>query len=229
MINYIVDIIYLLIAVITIFIFTKRGFIQSLLNHGKFIIAIALSCVFGKKVGALFYNKFFYERIYSWISSKISSVFTSISDKISVDKLTDEIPFIVKQFVTPEKIKEQFGTAVDNAGSTATEIAQYISEPFARLVSNFIAYILVFLLSLVLLFIIGKLFDLITMIPVIHGINKFLGFLLGVFAVFVFLSLLTYVLGLVIGALGNILSLEKLVSTSHLFGFFSKIQLFDLF
>ena len=105
MLNYLIDVIFLLIAIITVIVFTKRGFVQALFDHGKKIMAVIISYVFGPKVGEFIYDKFIYGRIYSWISSKIDAVFNSLHDKISTESAIDEVPFIVKQFVSPQKIR----------------------------------------------------------------------------------------------------------------------------
>lgn len=229
MLNYLIDIIFLLIAIITVIVFTKRGFIQAVFDYGKTVIAVIISYAFGPRVGEIIYNKFIYNLIYKWVSNKIDTVFSSLSTKIDIDTAIDEIPFIVKQFVTPENIKERYGETIVNLENSAHEFADFVSTPFAQLISNFLSYLIVFLLALILLFILGKIVNLITKLPIVHGVNAFMGFLLGILAAFVFLSILTYLLSLIIGIFGNILSLEKLASTSYLFGFFSKIHIFDLF
>lgn len=229
MINYLIDALFLLIAIVTIVIFTKRGFIQSLFHYGKTVFAVITAYILGPEVGNFMYNKFVYNSIYNWIDSNVESVFNSVAAKINIDAAIDEIPFIVKQFVTPEKIKDKYGETINNVEISTHEFSDFVAAPFARLVSNFLSYLLVFLIALILLFILSKLLGLLTKLPIIHGLDSFIGFLLGAVAAFVFLSLLTYILSLIIGAFGNILSLERLVSTSYLFGFFSKIHLFDLF
>ena len=229
MLNYLIDIVFLLVAIITVIVFTRRGFIQSLFAYGKTVMAVVISYALGSKVGEIIYNKLIYNWIYKWVSNKIDNVFNSLSAKIDIDNAIDEIPFIVKQFITPEKIKARYGETIINLENSAHEFADFVSSPFAKMISNLLSYLLVFFLALVLLFLLSKIFDLITKLPIVHGVNTFLGFLLGIFAVFVFLSMLTYLLSLIIGVFGNILSLEKLASTSYLFGFFSKINMFKLF
>jgi len=229
MVNYLIDILFLIIAVITIILFTKRGFIQALFDYGKTVMAVIASYIFGPKVGNFLYDKFIYSRIYNWISSKIDTVFNSLSEKINIDSAIDEIPFIVKQFVTPEKIKNRYGETINNVENSAHDLADFVSTSFARVISNFLSYLLVFIIALVLLYILSKLFGVLTKLPIIHGVNSFIGFLLGIVAAFVFLSILTYVLSLIIGVFGNLTLLEKLVSSSYLFGFFSEIHLFDIF
>ena len=229
MISYIIDIVFLLVALITIIVFTKRGFIKSILNRGKILFSVILSCIFGKAVGELLYTRFFFERICNWMNSKISTAFASLTGKIDVETLTDELPFVVKHFVSPETIKAKYGTVIYNTQSTALEISEFVSAPIARLISNFVAYILVFVLAIILLFLFGSLLEAITKLPIINGTNKFLGFLLGALAAFVLLSSITYILSLLVGLFGNVIAIEKLTEASYLFGFFRKIHLFNLF
>ena len=229
MISYIIDVVFLLAAIITIIIFTKRGFVKSILNRGKILVSVILTCIFGKTVGELLYTRIFFGRICNWMNSKISTAFASLTDKINVETLTDELPFVVRHFVSPEAIKAQYGTVIYNTQNTAMEIAELVSAPIARLISNFVAYIAVFVLAILLLLVFGGLLDATTKLPIINGTNKFLGFLLGALAAFVLLSSITYILSLFIGIFGNVIALENLTETSYLFGFFRKIHLFNLF
>jgi len=228
MLHHIIDILFLIIAITTVIIFAKRGFIQSFFKYSKTLLAVIASYTFAPRLGDFLYERVVYNGIFGWVSEKVDSFVLSVTGKIDIDTILDEVPFIVRQFVSSEKVADKFGQSVNDVREIANEFSAFVSRPFSSLLSNLFAYILVFLLALLLLTIIGKLLDLITKIPVLHGINVFLGLLLGCGAAFLLLSALTYLLSILIGTFGNILYLEELSDSSYLFGFFDRLHLFDL-
>ena len=229
MLKYLIDILFLIIAIVTVIIFTRRGFVQSLFQYGRTYMAVIIAYVLGPIVGKFIYNNFIYNAIYNWVSERVNSVVHSVTGAIDIDRIIEEIPLVVRKLSNSEKIKAEFGEKIEDFEVTLNELSALASQPFAKLVSNLISYVLVFLLALLFLLIIWKLLDWITTLPVLHGLNAFLGFLFGILAAFILLSSLTYVLSVVISIFGDVLSLEKMSESSYLFGFFDKIRFFILF
>ena len=229
MIKYLVDLIYIAFAVITVWVFTKRGFVESVFKYGHSIMAGILTFVFGPMVGEVIYAKFVYNGIHGWVSEKTSLLLHSAADKVDVDAVIEELPFIVKQFLNPDEIKAKFGETITDIEMSAQEFAAAVSEPISGVISNLIAYVIVFLVAVLVLLIFGKLLDLIVQLPILRTVNTALGFIVGIGAAILALSTVTYVLSLIISVFGDVLSLQTLSSTSVLFGFFDKLHLFDLF
>lgn len=229
MIKYLVDLVYIALAVITVLVFTKRGFVESVFKYGRSIMAGILTFIFGPVVGEVIYAKFVYNGVHGWVSGKLSQLLHSAADKVDVDAMIEELPFLVKQFLNPDDIKARFGDTITDIELSVQEFAATVAEPLSNAISNLIAYVVVFLAALLLLMIFGKVLNLIVQLPILRTINTVLGFIVGVGAAVLLLASITYVLSLIISVFGDILSLQTLSSTSFLFGLFDKLHLFNLF
>lgn len=226
--NHIVDIIYIIIGVITIISFAKKGFVKAFFEHGRPFLAGVTAYKLGPILGKYFFDKYIFGGVTGWVSSKIETVVHIMTDKIDPEAIIDATPFIVRQFINTGKVQNDLQSMVENADASAYELSSVIATPFSKLLSNFLAYMIVFLVALLVFTLVGKLFDLIAKLPVLRGVNTILGMIFGIVAAFVLLSVITYFLSIIIGTFGNILSLEKFSENSYLFGFFDWIHMFDL-
>lgn len=228
MMKYAIDLIYVIIAVVTIVIFTKRGFVESVFKYGRTIVASIISYAVGPFVSSVIYKCFMFDGIYYWVLDKIRIILHAAEERIDVDSLIDGLPFIVKQLLDPDEIKAIYGETMANIEQSALSFSATVSAPLANMLSNMIAYVLVFLVALILLFIFGKILDLIVHLPILRTINSVLGFAVGVGATFLLLAAITYFISFITELFGDILSLQKLAENSHLFGVFDDIHFFDL-
>ena len=229
LLEYAIDILYLIAIVVIIAVFAKRGFIQSLFKYGKSIVAVIAALSFGPSVGNIIFDKFVFDRVNNWVIDKSNAALSAAAGTLEVNQLIEELPFLVKQFVSPDKIKSEYGETVSTVGESIPDFAESLATPIANVVSNLLAYILVFICAIIVLWLLGKLLDLITRLPIVGGVNTFLGALLGAIAAFLVLSLVTYVISLIIGLVGNVETLESMAESSYLFGLFSRIKIFNLF
>ena len=228
MVKYAVDLVYVIIAVITIVIFTKRGFVESIFRYGRTIVASMISYAVGPFVSSIIYKYFMFDGIYSWVLDKIRIVLHAAEERIDVDSLIEGLPFIVKQLINPDEIKAIYGETMANIEQSALSFSATVSAPLANMLSNMIAYVLVFLVALILLFIFGKILDLIVHLPILRAINSVLGFVVGVGATFLLLAAITYVISFILKLFGDVFSLQMLTGNSHLFKWFDEIHFFDL-
>ena len=227
--NFLIDFVYILVAAVTVIIFTKRGFIETAFRFGRMIMA-GLICYFtGPFFSKLIYEKWIYNSIFDMVSEKTRNVISQTAGSINVQELVDNLPFFVRQLVERDDVTEKYGSVLTNFEAVADDFAQTVSRPISSLVSNLIAYVVVFLASLVLLFVLFKLLNGIFKLPVLNGINKTLGFLLGIVASVLLMAAITLLLGALIGILASADTLRRMVEASYLFGFFNKLSLFNLF
>lgn len=202
-----VDVILIAIAILNIVLFAKRGFLQSVFKYGQKIIALVLTVVLGPVVGKLLYNTFIYGWIYGWVEPKVASGIKSV----------DELPFIVRQLFSGNV----------NWEDTTEKISETVASPVAGLVSNVFGYILVFVVAILLLKLMKPLIDLITKLPVVHGINTVFGIILGIVASFFLLAVITFLLGVIIKLVAGNTSFADAVFGSFVFKFFNGIKLFS--
>ena len=148
---------------------------------------------------------------------------------IDIQGLIDSLPFIVRQLVDREELTARYGDSVEGFDEIAADFAESVASPLSALLSNLIAYVAVFLLSMLALFLAFKLLDGIFKLPVLNAINKMLGCILGVGAAFLLLGAITFLLGLLVGVLGSTSTLKQLIEMSALFRWFSGLSIFNLF
>lgn len=226
MANYIIDIAYILVAIAILAVFTNRGFIGSVFKFGKTIIALVLAFTFGPMLGEVFYNKWFYNAIYNGVLSKINSIVDGAVSGIDMKTIFESLPRILRCFINEENLEERFNNGIENISEIADELAVSISSPVAEMVSNFLAYIAIFVVAGLFVVLFGGLISsLVKKIPIINKIDKVLGFLLGVVFAFILLSLATFLLGIVVSLFGGNETFEGIVSASNLFEFFGKYNI----
>ncbi len=227
--THVIDLVYVILAVITVAVFTKRGFIDSAFRFGRTIFAGIICYLVGPHVSAILYEKWVYGGILSWVSEKVAEFLRAAADSVDVEGMIDSLPFFVRQLTDKEQLVEKYKNTAAGMETLAEDFSRTVSQPLASLLSNLVAYVLVFLMAMLLLFVLFKVLDLIFKLPILNAINKCLGFVLGVFSAGLFLAGFTYILGVLVGVLGSASSLKYLIQVSEMFRFFNRLSIFNLF
>lgn len=229
-INYAVDIFYILVALLTVILFAYRGFFSSVFHFGRYIAAAIITYSAGPILSRFLYSKW----IFSWISvpvaEKVENFLNNTIGSVNIEELVEALPALVKKFADVEALSAKYGAAVDSFHTVAEEFSATVASPLASLISNVLAYAAIFFVSVLLLklvfFLLDKFFD---SIPLLNAINHFLGTILGVLAAFLALAGITWLLGVLISLFGNSEGLRSLAEHSRLFGFFQNLNFFNLF
>lgn len=193
--NYILDLIILIIVLLSMFIGAKKGFALTVTGMVCFLLAVVLSFTLSSKLADTIYNRFMEERVETVITEKLDKAGFSLIE----ENTQSELKFVE---TVKHAIRESTVFAIDssNVGATDDIIEQNISESTAstseqfaaelsqRLVKPIAVRILesLFFFALFILFvflikpitaIINKLFS----FSVIGTLNKTLGGLSGIF------------------------------------------------
>ena len=238
-VSIILDIIIILIAVFTLIISYKKGFLRTLIDTLSFFLAIVIALMFLNPVKSLIYKTAIDEKILTETHSELDSAVGNsdigdVIDGMSEDpaKQTSEETTIIDNF---KKFLEKFGIDTQaitdeynqlvKQGSTNIRngIIDYVAKPITNAVITVIAFLILFVLSLIVIRLAARLLDLATRLPVINGINKFmsipLGIVLALFRIFCFCAivqlLLPYSSTLHLSALN-----QAAVSSTFIFKFF---------
>ena len=146
----VLDILFVLIAAIFIAVGVKRGFIKSLIQSAKFLLAIVITYFVGPIAGQFIKDRFVFQPVFDWLNNKGIGV---------AEKLPD--------FLRP-------------APGTVEEGVLPLAQSISTIASNLIGYVLVFVLAIVLLAILGWLLTKITdKIAILGTANRILGGLFG--------------------------------------------------
>lgn len=167
-----------LVAIIAVFVIvgSVRGLVKTLFGLGSIVLSIILSLT-----------------LYPMVSDAlaVSKVGAVVQESVSNLLGQNEQPTVTieNESVLPEFVQN----SIDNA---AQQTAQALSATVTDAALNIISMLIVFVIVKILLWILAKILDLATKLPVIHSCNKLLGGVLGcvsgVLIVYLLLGLLTF-------------------------------------
>jgi energy-coupling factor transporter transmembrane protein EcfT len=156
----------------------KDGFIKTIFFMFSVIVALIITMVINPYVSKELQNN---EKISGYISNKIAVVLDIDQDK-NKDDITNQ-KNTIDQLVLPKSIKNSLkennnsevykALIVDNFG-------EYVSGYLAVIVINAASFFLIYLIIRIALFIICRALNLFSKLPIINGMNKTAGLLVGV-------------------------------------------------
>ncbi|MBR5156455.1 MAG: CvpA family protein [Clostridia bacterium] len=173
-----------LIAIIAVFVIagSVRGLVKTLFGLGSIVLSIILSLTLYPMVSDVL------------AQSKVGAIVQdSVSSLLSQEKQITESTELTETTENESSLPDFVQNTIDTATQQTT---QALSATVTDAALNIISMLIVFVLVKILLWIIAKLLDLATKLPVIHGCNKLLGGVLGcvsgVLIVYLLLGLLTF-------------------------------------
>lgn len=225
--NYVIDIILLLLAVMIITASAKKGFLSSLLESLSLIISATVSYFITPGVSEFIYQKF----VYNSVKNKLSEAILSISSGQSLgDKVTELIGKLPEGAL---RLAESSGVDVNSLAASVSQSSVGTNEALVNTVTDNIAYnilivaieAVVFLVLFILLSVVIKLFSkLITKIMkklrLMGSVNKFFGAALGVIKAVVVILIICTVMFFIAGASDNA-SVVSTIEASKIYEFIS--------
>lgn len=160
----------------------KRGFLRSALTTFSFVIAIVLASALTAPVSNMLENSSFGSRISENVSESIDEKLSEYAEELSLGE--DEQDSFLESLALPSIVRDSLketNTAEDYAQMGVTSFKEYTAQKVTDVIINAAAYIIVMVIAAIVLKIILRLAKFVNKIPVIGGINRFLGALLGVF------------------------------------------------
>lgn len=169
--EYIVDIIIVLIISLSTYIGYRRGLIKAVLHIFSFVLAIILALALYKPMSNIIIN-----------STEIDdSLKTTIYEKLAPQELTVENAQALQEQSVPQNIIDNITKYIQDASTDAQEdVATVISEKLTELIINVGVGILVFIIAKILLSLIKVIGEWIAKIPIIKQLNKVGGLAYGV-------------------------------------------------
>lgn len=175
--NYL-DYLFIGIIILCSLIALSRGLIKTIFSFFSLIIAVLLAYTLYPKISSILFK---YTSLYK---SLIGKIIKELNLKLLAQNTVsphDQIDMI-KKLKIPNFIKISL---VENNNSEvykvlkATGIEEYIGGAVATIVINALAFLLVFILSILIVKIISHSLDIVSKLPVIHQLNKIGGFFVG--------------------------------------------------
>lgn len=224
--NFLVD--FILLAIIILFTISgfKKGFVKTLISGVKNVVAFIVAFNFSSALGAWLKKQFFMEKAREAIKGKVAEfIGTENATNSDVSNLlsSDHSGFL--SFV--EKMGVDTDTVVDIAASHETEVidrvSDYIAEPCVNALSTVIAFIILFVGTLLALLIIGAILNLIVKLPVLKGTNKILGGILGIAIGIFWAFVLTALIRTIVPYFSDNAIISSLTHGGPLYGFITSL------
>ena len=209
----------------------RKGFIRLAVSFVFVIITIALVRMVTPYLGS-----FLEQPVYSTIKENCMEIFREDAGDYDQEKKTDQVKAIESSRL-PEKFKKSLmenNNAEIYSILEVTGFDEYIGTYVAKTLTNIIAFVLAFIIIYLALKLILFSLDLIARLPVLHGINKTAGLLLGlaeslVFIWVFFLAITIFFTGKtgenLMGMVNDSLFLRFLYSNNYLLKIISAIVL----
>ncbi|ROR23608.1 colicin V production protein [Mobilisporobacter senegalensis] len=171
---------WLVVVVLAILIFygfkgKREGFIKTVFTLFSLIFALFLTSTFSPYISKALQNN---EKIYSYISGAVSKIVEVEKEDGTVTEQVEDI----KELSLPNSLKNAL--IENNNGEVYKALAinsfkEYVNNYLTCVIINALSFILTFLIINIALFLISNTLDLISKLPIINGLNKSAGFIIG--------------------------------------------------
>jgi len=234
--NLILDGILLLICAASIILGAKRGFIKSVMGVCTLIAALFVAYAFTPPLADIIEEQPFMRSISGSITETIKSLSENDGGSYDLKRLFDEMPDAFQQIIDrydadEEQLTEAVEVQPEAEEGDVTLLSDLIAEPVSNAIAGVLAFLALFVASVIVLKLLTWILDLIFQLPVLKTANSMLGFLFGVLAALLWawvLSSLAVTLSDAMSSISPELFPEDLVEHTILVKFFSSFRLQDL-
>lgn len=171
---------YFFIGVILLYVLLglKRGLIKTLYSFFSLILGILITYYLYPFISEIIFK---YTKVYFGVSEKVVQALqleelakNKVSPQDQLEMMNQlKIPEALKVFLKENRNSEMFEIL------KATKIEEYIGGTIAAIAINALVFVLVFVFVMFVLKIITHVFDIISMLPILHQLNKLGGGFLG--------------------------------------------------
>lgn len=165
----------------------RKGLIKMIISVASMIITFILVTTFAPRVGSALKETDLYlnvhEKTYEAIADKLDDEINSDEIFSDMTELNEKGTEIIEKLGLPESISEAVIDKIDFTENINTGIEGLINTIAVNL-TDYIVDAAIFVISFIIVLLIVKIvfaaINLISYLPIIHGINKFAGLLLGI-------------------------------------------------
>lgn len=232
--GYIFDAAVILIFIITIVVYYRRGFVRSIMGFARLVLAFVAAWSFGGVLGKFIAERFMNGKLTDIVYNKLAGLYEAGTTTFDLSKLAEKIPESLAN------IAERCGVNIDAllASNTNTaadveglrRVAAGIAQPISGFICSILGFIIVFFVAFLLLMLLSLIAEWVVKLPLLRGIDRLLGGLVGVLCGFINVMLViaaVNILALLLGANGAGSIIVEGTGQSFLFGFFSNLSLFS--
>ena len=195
----ILDILFVLVVAIFVFVGVKRGFIKSLIQSAKFLLTIVIAYFVGSPVAAFLKDKFVFKSVYDFWYEKINGIYQEANASVNTEGLRNTIETAPDFLLAPEKKAEILASFSEESGTAMVDsVTTSIANPIADGISNILGYALTFVVAFVLLTVVAWLLTKIAdRVPFIGTANRILGGVFGALVGIIILTVVAVIIGFI--------------------------------
>ncbi len=176
--SFLVDIILVAVILIAVISGWKKGFIRTFMGLISFAASIVLTWLLYNPVSKFIYDKFLLGGISRYIENAFEAELGGSG--ASLGELFAELPDVFTNFLNRfSNTNDAVTFYSENANATSAQLSRFMAEPIADSLSKIIAFVGLFIIIYIVLKLLTKLLDKIVKLPLLNGVNKFLGIVLG--------------------------------------------------
>ena len=233
--NWVIDLIVLVLVFLIVFAAYKKGFLRSVLSLGGFLIASVFSFVFGKMIA----EGIFDSMVRPWLTSMVESeVVAGTNNNLTaaVDNMYQNLPGYLSGpldflFGSKEQVLSNIQTAMNENSAGLTDSIVGLLKPMMVVLISILTVLILFLLCMFALRVIDKMLIQVRRIPVIGTFDGLLGGIVGIFQAVLWMVILVFLVKAVILLTSNGLTWlnDEVVDSTILFKWMYHLDVTKIF
>ncbi len=181
MVSLIVDLVAVTLIIIMVIVSARKGFLSGLVSFVGWLVSAFVAHTFCTVIADYVYINFIKSKIYSAVFNALSNHTPSISSSYSdfFESLPESLRTLLGS-VDPETLNEIFSDPQRTIESVSLQICEDVIGPVVMTLLVALSFIIIFLLCMLIVNLLARLFKGVRKIPIIGPINTFLGGVIGV-------------------------------------------------
>ncbi len=226
--NFVFDIILIAVAAFIIIRAWRRGLVKSVINLVCDVVAAVVAYALTPPVAEFFCKSVLLGKISDGLDSTVRSAAatpagTDVTQFLS--KIPETLAGVLEKYnVGGDSFREYIGGLKETGDKAVDKVSEFIAKPTAYIISNALAFILLFIVALILLKLASKFILVLFKAPIIKTVDRTAGLIFGLFNALIVVWILSLAISAGANALGSYIPswFGESVNNSLILRFFAK-------
>lgn len=219
------------LILIVLLIFTlngiRKGIVRSIINFIGTILAVFLSSYLGKAAASSIYNSYIKQQITDSVSASVSNTIGQETGSV-INEIITNLPSFITDLVPWLDSSDSVTNAIDSGADAAAYAVEELVSPIVIGAISLLAASIIFFLLMILVRFISNAVSRTFQIPVLLGVNRTFGGVLGLLNGCVFVMLVVLIIRLIASlAADETFITQQVYDQTYLFRFFNSFNMFD--
>ncbi len=179
--NIICDVLIVAVIVLCAVVGRHKGFVKTFFDLFGTILALLAAFFLNKPLASFLSEKIFHPMLSNRFTESLKKAAGSIQEKLDFSDLplTQPVKDVLSRFHTDADAVGEAASNADRGGDVSRQVADSVTAPFANVLSAVVAFIVIFLASILVIRLLALAFDWIAKLPVLRTCNHALGLAVG--------------------------------------------------